>query len=117
MALRALSIVIAIIALTYMLRAIWKTLPMLIWTLYPTAIHSWFLTHLESDQAIAASEKLQEWLRRLEAMGFSKIGIKAERPPLWGRTTLELALQQTTHMAPSSWTIAAAHSACISTRP
>lgn len=91
-----LSILVATLALGAMLRAIWKTLPMLIWTLCPTAIHSRFLTHPESDQAIAASEKLREWLRRLEAMGFSKIGIKAERPPLWGRTTLELALVHTT---------------------
>jgi len=68
----------------------WKTLPHLIWAISPATIRHWFLDFSESAQVISASKQLQNWLHRLETLGFLQIGVKAEKLSLRGSTVLEL---------------------------
>lgn len=51
-----------------------------------------FLGRREEQQVIAASTRTQEKIEMLQGLGFSLLGVKVEKLPLWGKQYLEISL-------------------------
>lgn len=84
-------VLILLVAMGFAVYAGQKSLTWLILAISPAAMRSWFLPAEKADQLVAISEELPAWLHRLEALGFSRLGIKAEKPPLRGTVYLEFS--------------------------
>ncbi len=67
-------------------------IPVIIFALNPDAMRYSFDDPAGEQERLSRSKELREWIGRLKDMGFSMVGIKAERLPLWGRTFREAAL-------------------------
>ena len=67
-------------------------IPIILFALNPDAMRYSFDDPPEEQEKLSRSKELREWIGRLRDMGFSMLGIKAERLPLWGRTFREAAL-------------------------
>ncbi len=67
-------------------------IPVILFALNPDAMRYSFDDPPEEQERLSRSKELREWIGRLRDMGFSMLGIKGERLPLWGRTFREAAL-------------------------
>jgi hypothetical protein len=79
----------------------WRAIPLLIFALVPGHIRGWFLEEAETDRLIAAAPSVQSKLADLQALGFSRLGILAEkawwRPP--SREVVATSVQKSTFAA------------------
>jgi hypothetical protein len=87
-----IDIFVLVLAISFVVYTVWRTLPRLIWSINPATTRQWFLDSSASNQVISASRQLRNWSNRLASLGFSQIGVKAETSPLRGSSVLELAL-------------------------
>jgi hypothetical protein len=67
-------------------------IPIILFSLNPDTMRYGFDDPAAEQEQLSRSAELREWIGRLKDMGFSPLGIKAERLPLWGRTFREAAL-------------------------
>ncbi len=72
-----------------------KSLPRLLAVINPRRIRCWFADVLDRDETISRSQALKARLQELEALGFSLLGIKNEKFPLWGQAVREVATVST----------------------
>jgi hypothetical protein len=69
-----------------------EAIPIFVFFFRPGAMRLSFDDALAGNERIAKSPVLQEWLIRLQDLGFVLMGVKVERLPLWGRAYREAAL-------------------------
>ncbi|MBN2085497.1 MAG: hypothetical protein JW748_09755 [Anaerolineales bacterium] len=69
-----------------------SAIPTILFVLNPDSMRYSFDDPVAEQERISRSAELRVWITRLREMGFSMLGIKAERLPLWGRTYREAAL-------------------------
>jgi len=69
-----------------------SAIPTIIFVLDPDSMRYSFDDPAEEQDRLSRSADLREWTARLRDMGFSLLGVKAERLPLWGRAYREAAL-------------------------
>ena len=67
-------------------------IPIILFSLNPDTMRYGFDDPAAEQEQLSRSAELREWIGRLKDMGFSPLGIKAERLPLWGRSFREAAL-------------------------
>ena len=67
-------------------------LPILAFVLKPDAMRYSFDDSFAGQELISKSGELQDWVRRLQELGFFLLGVKAEKLPLWGPAYREAAL-------------------------
>jgi hypothetical protein len=86
----AIALIIGLILLL-ILPAI-DAIPTMIFALNPRTMRYAFDDPSAEQERLSRSAELREWIGRLKQLGFSLLGIKSERLPLWGRTYREAAL-------------------------
>jgi len=69
-----------------------SAIPTIIFVLNPDSMRYSFDDPADEQERLSRSADLREWTARLREMGFSLLGVKAERLPLWGRAYREAAL-------------------------
>jgi hypothetical protein len=67
-------------------------IPTILFVMNPESMRYSFDDPAAEQERLSRSVELREWIGRLREMGFSSLGIKAERLPLWGKTFREAAL-------------------------
>ncbi|MGB7538378.1 MAG: hypothetical protein WBM17_07550 [Anaerolineales bacterium] len=67
-------------------------IPIILFVLNPDAMRYSFDDPAVEQERISRSVELRDWISRLRELGFSPLGIKAERLPLWGKSFREVAL-------------------------
>lgn len=70
---------------------LFKNLPSILVLINPRRIHCWFANAFDRDQIVNNSQAVQGRLEELKNLGFSLLGVKNEKFPLWGPGARELA--------------------------
>jgi hypothetical protein len=69
-----------------------EAIPILLFVWRPETMRIFFDEAGKDRECIAASSTLRDWSDALASLGFSLLGLKCEKLPLWGRTIREIAL-------------------------
>jgi hypothetical protein len=83
--------VLAFLALLVFLTGI-GSIPILVFVFKPDAMSYSFDDSFAGQELISKSDALQDWVRRLQELGFFLLGVKVEKLPLWGQAYREVAL-------------------------
>ncbi len=71
--------------------AVLRVLPLLLMVVDPRRMRCWFGEASEREELLSRSEVLRSRLKELESLGFSRLGLKKEKLPLWGKAGWEMA--------------------------
>jgi hypothetical protein len=78
--------------LLYLIWLSWQMFPVLAFALNPSAIRYQFVDMPDETPISATASQVDELIRQLQQLGFRRLGLKAEKLPLWSNTLYEISL-------------------------